>query len=200
MTTLFCDVGGVLIHNPWIETAEALSTRYKVDRNEAFAQLSRLSLQLDKDLVTLRQYHSLLNDALQLDTPFRYFMRVLRSASGRIPPVWGAVQAIHDSGSIEVVALSNMSREVWASLQKRFDIGSLFHSTVLSYELGVLKPDPSIFRIALRQAGVPPRECVFVDDTLANVRAAKSLGLGTYQAQHPAGTAAFLRSLIGDGH
>jgi HAD superfamily hydrolase (TIGR01509 family) len=131
------------------------------------------------------------------EIPFPYFARVLDSALMRIPPVWNSVQDLRDSGILEVVALSNMAKEVWSSLQKKFEIDSLFQSTVLSYEHGLLKPDPRIFRLALRQARTSARESLFVDDTVQNVRAAKSLGLRAYHAKHPTETAVFLKSLIG---
>lgn len=51
----------------------------------------------------------------------------------------------------------------------------------LSYEVGLTKPSADIFNYLLRDAGVEPRECIFVDDGPANCRAAESLGIRTIQ-------------------
>ena len=48
---------------------------------------------------------------------------------------------------------------------------------MVSAEEGAAKPDPAIYRIALRRLGVKPREAVFVDDVAANVEAACALGM-----------------------
>ena len=39
-----------------------------------------------------------------------------------------------------------------------------FDTWILSYEVGVMKPDPEIFRIALLKAGVGADETIFIDD------------------------------------
>lgn len=48
---------------------------------------------------------------------------------------------------------------------------------VNSCELGVAKPDPEVFRLACRLMGAAPDDCVFVDDRLQNVDAARDVGL-----------------------
>lgn len=50
---------------------------------------------------------------------------------------------------------------------------------VKSYEAGVMKPDPEIFRILERQTGIKPEETLFFDDSAANCKIAASLGYHT---------------------
>jgi HAD superfamily hydrolase (TIGR01509 family) len=195
MSTLFCDVGGVLIRNPWVDTSQALSERYGVPRAEAFGLLTSLSRELDADRISLRDYNRQLGEALRHEVPYGYFIETVDSALKRVPVVWGAVKKVKDAGEVRVVALSNMSKEVWASLQEKFEIGSLFHSAVLSFEVGALKPDPKIYRLALEASGEEASDCVFVDDVAENIQAAKALGLRTFLARKPPLTAAFLRGL-----
>ncbi len=52
-----------------------------------------------------------------------------------------------------------------------------FDALVLSAEVGLMKPDPKIYRIALEKLGVSAREAAFVDDTPPNVEAAAALGM-----------------------
>jgi len=195
MTTLLCDVGGVLIQNPWIGTARALGRRYGLDRAELFGTLTGLSRELDSGIITLRTYNRRLASSLGVDIPYPLFSAVLDSALRTIPSVWGAVQGLKGAKGVQVVALSNMSAEVWRSLQERYGIASLFRTTVLSCDLGVLKPDPRIYRIALERAGARGSDCVFVDDTLENIEGAKALGIRTYLARRRGETAEFIRSL-----
>lgn len=63
----------------------------------------------------------------------------------------------------------------------KFDHNKLFHSTVYSFEVHVSKPDKRAYEIILQKLGSKPEECIFVDDSLKNILAAKELGMGTIQ-------------------
>lgn len=54
-----------------------------------------------------------------------------------------------------------------------------FDAIFTSYELGVVKPDPSFFERVLEATGSQPHETVFVDDGPHNVAAAEALGIHT---------------------
>jgi putative hydrolase of the HAD superfamily len=53
-----------------------------------------------------------------------------------------------------------------------------------SFEVGIAKPDPAYFSHIVETLGVAPQEAVFVDDVLANVRAAQSVGLNAVHFAH----------------
>lgn len=44
---------------------------------------------------------------------------------------------------------------------------------VLSYKVGLLKPDPRIYRLAARKVRCRPQDCLFIDDKLVNVKGAR---------------------------
>jgi FMN phosphatase YigB (HAD superfamily) len=48
---------------------------------------------------------------------------------------------------------------------------------VWSYQLGMAKPDPEIYRYTLDKLGVQPAETLFIDDKIDNVEAAQALGI-----------------------
>jgi putative hydrolase of the HAD superfamily len=51
---------------------------------------------------------------------------------------------------------------------------------IFSYEVGMVKPDPGIYQIALEKLGVEPNECIFTDDGERNVEAAEALGIKAF--------------------
>ena len=53
----------------------------------------------------------------------------------------------------------------------------IFDDIVLSGEVGLQKPDPRIYELAVERLGVSLEECVFVDDSVGNVDVAESLGM-----------------------
>jgi putative hydrolase of the HAD superfamily len=50
-------------------------------------------------------------------------------------------------------------------------------NVVVSFQLGVRKPDPEASRLALARFGASPTDAFFVDDSLANVEGAASIGI-----------------------
>lgn len=68
----------------------------------------------------------------------------------------------------------------WSQRPKieRFDLASYMHAIVVSEEVGVAKPDPQIFHIALRALAVAPDEALFVGDSPENdLRGAAQAGM-----------------------
>ncbi len=59
-----------------------------------------------------------------------------------------------------------------------YSIDSYFDGVATSFEAKALKPDAAIFRYAQDKLGIRPEETVFLDDSAANVEAARALGFG----------------------
>ncbi len=57
------------------------------------------------------------------------------------------------------------------------ELAPLFDAVVLSGQAGFGKPDPRSYRLAAQRLGLPPGDCVFVDDLPGNVRAAAGTGM-----------------------
>lgn len=77
--------------------------------------------------------------------------------------------------------LSNMGDSVLANIQREFKWIDEFDVLVWSYQLGIAKPDPAIYRYTLKQLGIPPEETLFLDDKRVNVDAAIALGMNSLE-------------------
>jgi len=73
--------------------------------------------------------------------------------------------------------LSNASDILPRLLHERYGLDGLFDVEVISALVGVAKPDPAIYRLALERLGTPPEATIFVDDYEPNVAAAAELGI-----------------------
>lgn len=69
-----------------------------------------------------------------------------------------------------------------------------FHWAILSYEVGLMKPEPEIYEAAIKKAGVAPHEIFFTDDRSENVAGAKAVGIDAVQFVDAKQTAAELRA------
>jgi 2-haloacid dehalogenase len=74
-------------------------------------------------------------------------------------------------------ALTNFSHETWPVARARFEFLGRFEDVVVSGEVGMVKPDPRIYRLAIGRCRLDPARTVFVDDLAANVEAARAEGL-----------------------
>lgn len=77
--------------------------------------------------------------------------------------------------------LSNMCDTVLTSIKREFSWIDRFDVLVWSCELGVVKPNPELYRHALNQLGVRPEEMLFIDDLRSNIEAARTLGIQAIQ-------------------
>jgi putative hydrolase of the HAD superfamily len=100
------------------------------------------------------------------------------------PGAAGALERLAAEG-MTLGVVSNTMRTPGTVLRQILDrSGLLAPFTMLSFsdECGVRKPDPEIFRLTLRQVGVPAAEAVHVgDDAVLDVEGARDAGMGSIQ-------------------
>ena len=75
--------------------------------------------------------------------------------------------------------LSNWSAETFPIAREKYDFFNLLDDIILSGEVGMIKPEPGIYELTLQRIGRPAHECIFIDDSPANVEQAKKLGFNT---------------------
>lgn len=135
--------------------------------------------------------------------PFKEGVAVL---SREFPHYSHLIQAYHDlwihsvggaiAGTVEILkrlkkagyplyGLSNWSAETFPHARQKHDFFDLLDDMVISGEVGHIKPEPEIFQILLDKIGRPPDECLFIDDSLANIGQAQKLGFATILFQSP---------------
>jgi len=79
-------------------------------------------------------------------------------------------------------------------IDKKFD--DAFDAMIISAEVGVMKPDPRIYQVALEKLGVAPAEAVFLDDFPANVTGARAVGMQAIHFVQPEQALDELRKLL----
>jgi putative hydrolase of the HAD superfamily len=92
-------------------------------------------------------------------------------------PGWALLQEARDQGRT-VSLLSNLSPYNQVAIDRKWPhFFRATHRNLYSYDLGLHKPDPDIFRAASRRLGVDPSLCSFLDDLEENVTAARETGM-----------------------
>jgi putative hydrolase of the HAD superfamily len=78
-----------------------------------------------------------------------------------------------------------------------YDLAALFDVVVISGQVGVRKPEPPIYELTVAKLGLRPEDCVFVDDTPANLATARHLGMAAVHFTGAPSDFAEIERLIG---
>ena len=81
------------------------------------------------------------------------------------------------SADYTFVLLTNNFRGLEHLLDEKFKIPKFYKKIINSSEIGSLKPDPSIFLHTLKTLNVAPEDCIFVDNKVENVKAAREMNI-----------------------
>jgi putative hydrolase of the HAD superfamily len=108
--------------------------------------------------------------------PFRLFARMASGGGARAAMVERAQRIV--ARGYRTALVTNNAHEFREGWRKLVPADELFHVIVDSCEVGVRKPDPRIFALALEKlGGVRPERALFLDDHPSNVAAAAKLGI-----------------------
>ena len=93
--------------------------------------------------------------------------------------------------------ISNAWLELRDLLENHWRIDDAFDDLVISAEVGLAKPDPAIYRLALERLGVEANRAIFVDDFSQNIASAAAIGLHAVHFASPDQAMADVNQLIG---
>ncbi len=105
-----------------------------------------------------------------------YPQRFAESLVGEVPGTVAVLAELHAAG-VRLLALTNWSAESFVHARARFPFLDLFEAILVSGEERIAKPDPALFRLLLDRHELVAEEVLFVDDSPANVAAARTIGL-----------------------
>ncbi len=80
-------------------------------------------------------------------------------------------------GHRRTALLSNAWHGLRGMMEGEWAMADAFDEMFISAELGLAKPDPRIYRLALDRLQVDPEQAIFVDDFVENVQTASQMGI-----------------------
>ena len=102
-------------------------------------------------------------------------------------PIQGTVALLEElkAQGQPLFALTNWSAETFPIARQRYAFLGLFEHIVVSGEVGLVKPDPAIYRLAADRCGFAMTGTVFIDDSQVNVETARTLGFDAIRFTGP---------------
>jgi putative hydrolase of the HAD superfamily len=179
---LYWDIGGVLLNNAWDhnERAEALS-HFEIDEREFHSRHEMLVSSFERGKITLDDY--LDRTIFFCRRPFSRdaFREYMFGLSKPLPGMLEFAQSLSSSGKYLMGTINNESRELNDYRIEKFGLRSIFRVFVSSCFVGLRKPEPDIYRLALDITQLLPQECCFIDDRALNVESAAKTGMRSVQ-------------------
>ncbi len=196
---LFSDIGGVLLSNGWgHEARQAGAKEFGIDYFEMdilhdfifnVYEIGRISWDDYLDTAVFNHPRSFSK---------KKFKEFMLSQSHELPDTlkW-MVQWKIKHPKIKVISINNEPKDLNDYRIQKFQLHDFFDAFISSCEVGMRKPDPGIFRLALGIAQARPEECLYFDDREMLVEAARKEGIHAYQHKDLGGTRKIIEELIG---
>lgn len=141
---------------------------------------SGLVEQFESGRISPRDFASALSRHLGFEASYKEFCDLWNSIFLPEPLIPESLLAAL-AARYRLVLLSNTNAIHFEMIRENYPLLRYFQSFVLSYEVGAMKPEPAIYRCAIRESGCLPAECFFTDDIGAYIEAAKGQGIDAVQ-------------------
>ena len=184
ITTLFLDIGGVLLTNGWgREQRQIAIERFALDESETEDRHALMWDTYESDKLTLDDYLDFVIFTQARAFTREDFMAFMKDQS---QPLDGAIvyfKELKKERGLKVVALSNESRELNAHRIEEYKLNELFDFYISSCYVGLRKPDPAMYKMALDTAQAESEQVVYIDDRHTYIEMARKLGIPSLHYQ-----------------
>ena len=178
ITTLFLDVGGVLLTNGWGHQSRALAAKafdLNLDEMEDRHHLTFDTYEVGK--LTLEEYLS--RTVFYEKRPFTRdrFREFMFAQSQPHPEMIELVRNLKAQHQLRIAVVNNEARELNSHRIRTFKLDEFVDFFISSCFVHFRKPDADIFRLALDVAQAPAEQVVYIDDQPLFVQVAEGLGI-----------------------
>lgn len=182
ISCLFLDIGGVLLSDGW-----------------GHGPRQHAAHRFDIDFVKMEEMHALLfplyeigkislDDYLEqvvFSEPRNFekleFKNFMFAQSFQLPEMYEwVVEWKRQHPQVRIAAVNNEGKELNDYRIRKFHLHACFDAFISSCDVGLRKPDPEIFRLALAVMHVDPESCLYFDDRKVLADAARNTGLRAY--------------------
>ncbi len=193
ITTLFLDIGGVLLSNGWgHDFRHNAAEKFNLDIPDMEDRHSIMFAPYEEGSVTLNEYLNRVIFYKKRDFTSDEFRDFMFSLTTPHDEMIAFIKKIKQQYNLKIVAVSNEARELNAYRIHTFKLNSFIDFFVSSCYVHLRKPDTRIFKLALDMAQVSENEVVYIDDVQMFVDVASDLGIKSIRHTDCSSTAAAL--------
>lgn len=178
ITTLFLDIGGVLLSNGWDRAArKEAANRFSLDLIELEERHHLTFDTYEEGKLTLDEYLNRIVFYEDRDFTRETFKEFMFSRTEPYNDMIDLICAIKAKYGLKIAIVNNEGRELNEYRIRKFGINKFVDFFISSCFVHFRKPDADIWRIALDIAFVNPEEVLYIEDRAMFVSVAEGLGL-----------------------
>jgi len=178
ITTLFLDIGGVLLTNGFDHAARGrAAAKFKLQLADLENRHHLTFDTYEEGKLTLQEY--LDRVVFYRKRPFTRdrFRRFMFAQSKPYPEMIGLAKQLKARHGLKIAVVSNEARELNEYRIRTFGLAEWIDCFISSCFVHIRKPDADIYRLALDVTQVPAREVVYIENTPMFVQIAEGLGI-----------------------
>jgi putative hydrolase of the HAD superfamily len=196
ITTLFLDIGGVLLSNGWgHEFRKLAAEKFHLDEKEMEERHAIMFVTYEEGKITLNEYLERVVFYKQLDFTAEHFRDFMFSLSTPHLEMISFIKKLKTEYGLKIVAVSNEARELNAHRIHTFGLNSFIDFFVSSCYAAVRKPDVTIFKMALDMSQSHIDGVVYIDDVQIFTDVATDLGIKSIRHTDTSSTSKALSAL-----
>ncbi len=191
------DYGRVLSQSPTLSELREFAALAGVSEPPFFELYSSTRDEYDRGRIDCRLHWQCFADAAGISLTADQVRRIVEFENRlwlRANPATLALAHDIRTHGVRTAILSNMPPDLLDELRQNFDWLGEFEVQIWSCEHGIIKPDPAIYHLCLRQLNYVPQRVLFFDDRARNVEAAQALGMEAYMFESAEHAAAIVRN------
>jgi len=188
ITTIVFDIGNVLIEwDPRHLYRRIFATPDEIEHFLSTVCTSAWNLEIDRGRPFAEAVAELVGRFPEHETAIRAFdERWAEMVPGLIPGTLALMERLEARGA-PLYAITNFSAEKFAEARLRFPFLDRFRGVIVSAHERLLKPDRAIFELLLSRYELKAEECLFIDDSAANIAGARAVGMTAHHFKDAAG-------------
>ena len=174
---IFCDIGNVLLFFDLFKSINRFLARGTKSSREVLPIIFEFSFLADLELgkVTPKEFHKKASKVFGMKIPFQEFCEIWTDIFQENRPMTRWIKEM--SARHRIYILSNTNQLHYDFVKTRYDMFHSVHGAVISHEVGLRKPDPRFFCLALKMADIPARNVFYLDDVWEHVHGARRVGI-----------------------
>ncbi len=180
VTTLFLDIGGVILSNGWGHESRRLAAeKFNLNINELEDRHHLTFVTYEEGKLTLKEYLDRVVFYQKRSFSHDQFQQFMFDQSTPYKEMIEFTQKLKKQNRLKIAVVNNEARELNEHRIKKFQLNKFVDFYISSCFVHFRKPDADIFRIALDIAQVPAEQVVYIENTEMFVDVAKDLGIRT---------------------
>jgi putative hydrolase of the HAD superfamily len=186
VTALFWDIGGVFLNNSWDRSSrQKAAEHFGLDWDEFEDRHQILLEDFERGRIDIDRYVKetvCYRERRFTEADFKSFMF---AQSQPIPGSLEIIRRVAKLNKYVMCTINNDPLDLNIHRIERFELRKYFSCFFSSSFVGFMKPEQTIYRMALRVTHSKPEETIFIDERVPDITVARQCGMRAIQFKNP---------------